>query len=237
MGCLYLVATPIGNLEDITLRALRILKEVDLVAAEDTRRTRVLLDHYGIKVPMESYHIHNEHRKTGELLRRVRGGLKLALVSDAGMPCVADPGFLMVREALALGIEPEIVPGVSSLTFAVAASGLPSDCFSFFGFLPVKQGRRRALLERIREEGRTAVLFESPFRIGRTLEEVAEVTGAETRVALLREATKMHEEVLRGSAAELCAAQAGRSWKGEFVLVLSPSEESDAKDREEFVRE
>lgn len=222
-GGLFLVATPIGNLEDITLRALRVLREADVIYAEDTRRTRILLDKYEISKHLESYHIFNEHGRTPELLARVSRGEKVVLVSDAGMPCIADPGFLLVRSAVEAGISPVIIPGVSALTFSVAASGLPSDSFSFFGFLPVKSGRRNSALLRIAEEGRTAVIFESPFRIGKLLGEIFHIMGPGTTVAVVREATKVHEEVLRGTVADVLERTAGRTWKGEIVLVVHPS--------------
>ena len=226
-GTLYIVATPIGNLEDITLRALRVLKEADLILAEDTRRTAILLQHFDIKKPLESYHIFNEHARTPALIRRIRDGLNAALVSDAGTPCIADPGFMLVRAAVEAGIEPVIIPGVSALTFSISASALPSDHFNFHGFVPVKSGRRRAELERIAADKRTAVVFESPFRIAKLLAEVAEIVGPETPLALVREATKVHEQILRGPAAQLAALAKDVNWKGECVLVI------DARDAAE----
>lgn len=223
-GKLYLISTPIGNLEDITLRALRILKEVDVIAAEDTRHTRQLLSHYDIHAKLESFHAFNEHGRAAKLAERIVDGLNLALVSDAGTPSVADPGFLLVREALQAGIEPEVIPGVSAVTFAVTASGLPVDKFSFRNFAPVKPGKRRKFFERIREIGETAFFFESPYRISKALNDIVEVIGPDTSVALVREATKMHEEILRGSAAELAALK--REWKGEFVIGIHPGENS-----------
>lgn len=228
-GGLFLVATPIGNLEDITLRALRVLREADVIYAEDTRRTRILLDKYEISKHLESYHIFNEHGRTPELLARVLRGEKVVLVSDAGMPCIADPGFLLVRSAVEVGIHPVIIPGVSALTFSVAASGLPSDSFTFCGFLPVKSGRRNSALRRIAEEGRTAVMFESPFRIGKLLGEIQDLMGPETKVAVVREATKIHEEVLRGTVADVLNQTSGRAWKGEIVLVVHPFGNSAAQ--------
>ena len=220
-GKLYLVTTPIGNLEDITLRALRVLKEVDLVAAEDTRHTRQLLSHFDIHVRLASFHAFNEHDTVAPLLEKVaRGGLSVALVSDAGTPSVADPGFLLVREALAAGIEPVVVPGVSALTFAVTASGLPVDRFSFRGFAPVKPGRRAKFFAAIRSAGETVFFFESPYRIAKTLAEIAGAVSPEARVALIREATKVHEEVVRGTAADLAALK--REWRGEFVVGVYP---------------
>ena len=227
-GALYIVTTPIGNLEDITLRALRILGEVDLIAAEDTRHTRKLLSHFDISTRMVSYHIHNEHRKTEQLLDQIDDGLKIAMVSDAGTPGIADPGFLLVREAVKRGIEPIVIPGVSSVIFAAAAAGLPIDKFSFYGFLPVKSGRKANTLKKIAEIGYTAVIFESPHRITKTLNAIANEIGPETPVAVVREATKLHEEILRGPAAELAATHAERKWKGECVIVISPVKQSSA---------
>jgi 16S rRNA (cytidine1402-2'-O)-methyltransferase len=221
-GALYIVTTPIGNLEDITLRALRILGEVDLIAAEDTRHTRKLLSHFEISTRMVSYHTHNEHRKTEQLLDQVVDGVKIAMVSDAGTPGIADPGFLLVREAVKRGIEPIIIPGVSSLTFAAAAAGLPIDKFSFYGFLPIKQGKKANTLRQIADSGQTGIIFESPHRITKTLNAIANEIGEETPVAVVREATKLYEEILRGSAAELAAANSERKWKGECVIVISP---------------
>lgn len=221
-GTLYIVSTPIGNLEDITLRALRVLREVDLIAAEDTRHTRQLLTHFDIHAKLESFHIFNEHDRAAALAERVASGLNVALVSDAGTPSVADPGFLLVREARKCGVEPVIVPGVSAVTFAVTASGLPVDRFSFRNFAPVKPGRRRKFFESIRDAGETCFFFESPYRVGRALNDLAEVVGETAEVALVREATKLHEEILRGTAAEL--AMLKREWKGEFVIGVHPPE-------------
>jgi len=227
-GALYLVATPIGNLEDITLRALRTLKECDVVFAEDTRRTRILLDRYEIRKRLESYHAFNERGRTPELISRALAGEKVAVVTDAGTPCVADPGFLLVREALKAGLAPEIIPGVSSLTFAIAASGLPSERFAFYGFLPVKSGRRGECLSMIAAEDKSAVIFESPFRVAKLLGELAERLPGDTQAAVVREATKIHEEILRGPISELAALAAKRTWKGECVVVVSKRSEQDA---------
>lgn len=220
-GKLYLVGTPIGNLEDMTYRAVRILGEVGLIAAEDTRRTKKLLDHFDIKTRMISYHSHNEHKKTEGLIEQVLNGESIALVSDAGMPCIADPGFLIAREAVKHGIEPIVIPGVSSLTFAAAACAIPVETFTFYGFLPVKSGRRKAVLDRIVEEGRTAFVFESPYRIEKLLKAVDQ-HHPELTVILVREATKIYEEVVRGTASEILKAKGEAKWKGEFVVVLSP---------------
>ena len=222
-GKLYLVSTPIGNLEDITLRALNVLKSVDLIAAEDTRHTRQLLSHFDIHTKLVSFHAFNEHRKAEGLIAQILGGLKVASVSDAGTPSIADPGFFLVREAVRNGIVPEVIPGVSALTFAATASALPVDKFAFFGFPPVKSGRRRKFFEAIRAEGKTVFFFESPHRIAKTLPELAEIVGSDAQVAIIREATKLHEEVLRGSAAELAAIASGRQWRGEFVIGVHPA--------------
>lgn len=222
-GQLYVVSTPIGNLEDITLRALRILKEVDIIAAEDTRHTRQLLSHFEIHCRrLESCHSFNEHDKVDKLLDEVENGLSLALVSDAGTPSVADPGFLLVRSALERGLEPIVVPGVSAVTFSVTASGLPVDTFTFRNFAPVKPGKKGKFLESILADTRTSFFFESPFRIGRTLKELAEISP-EAKVAVIREATKLHEEILRGTAAEVAALD--RQWKGEIVVGVYPAAE------------
>ena len=223
-GMLYVVSTPIGNLEDITLRALRVLKEVDIVAAEDTRHTRQLLSHFEIHCRrLESCHSFNEHDKVDKLLDEVENGLSLALVSDAGTPSVADPGFLLVRSALERGLEPVVIPGVSAVTFSVTASGLPVDSFTFRNFAPVKPGKKGKFLESILNDSRTSFFFESPFRIGRTLKELAAISP-DARVAVIREATKLHEEIIRGSAAELAALD--RQWKGEIVVGVSPNREN-----------
>lgn len=221
-GALFLVATPIGNLEDMTIRALNTLKECDVIYAEDTRRTKILLDKFDIHKKLESYHIFNEHGKASVIIKRVLDGEKAALVTDAGMPCIADPGFLLVREAVKEGIEPVIVPGVSSLTFTVAASALPSDRFAFYGFLPVKSGRRSAAIREIAKEGKSVVVFESPYRVGKLLKELASVMGEDTLCAVVREATKVHEEVLRGTLGEVMERTKERNWKGECIVMVGP---------------
>lgn len=219
-GKLYIVSTPIGNLEDITLRALRILKEVEIIAAEDTRHTRQLLSHFEIHGSrLVSCHAFNEHSKVDQLLDEVENGASLALVSDAGTPSVADPGFLLVRSALKRDLEPVVIPGVSALTFSVTASGLPVDSFSFRNFAPVKPGKRGKFFESILSGERTSFFFESPFRIARTLSELAAI-APDAEVAVIREATKLHEEILRGTAAELAALK--RDWKGEIVVGVHP---------------
>jgi 16S rRNA (cytidine1402-2'-O)-methyltransferase len=218
-GTLYLVATPIGNLEDITHRALRILSEVDLVAAEDTRHTRRLLDHFGVSVPVTSLFEHNERTRVPGLVRKLKEGLSVALVTDAGSPGVADPGFPLVRAAVAQGVRVESIPGPSAAIAALQVSGLPTDAFTFVGFLPVKAGARRRRLEELHERRETVVAFESPHRIDACLAELEALWG-ERPVALARELTKTFEEVLRGTAREVRAALTPERRRGEMVLVL-----------------
>ena len=216
---LYLVATPIGNLEDITLRAIRVLRECDVIAAEDTRHTGVLLKHLGIQKPMISYHAHNEARRTQEIVERLGRGEKAALVTDAGSPGISDPGARVVRAALAAGFKVEPVPGACALVAALTASGLPTDEFQFVGFLPHKSGQRRNELERLKSIAGTLVLYESPFRIEKLL---GELTGVmpDRPVVLARELTKKFEEFLRGTPAELLSQLANRSIQGEFVVLV-----------------
>jgi 16S rRNA (cytidine1402-2'-O)-methyltransferase len=217
-GGLVVCPTPIGNLEDITLRTLSALREADVVACEDTRRTRVLLDRYGVKARLVSYHEHNEERRAAELVKRMEGGDKVALVSDAGMPLVSDPGFVLVRACIAAGLPVEVLPGPSAAIAALVASGLPADRWRFAGFLPRKKGELRRLLE---EPGGTLVAFESPRRAPATLGVLAEL-DPERPVALARELTKVHEEVVRGTAAELAERYSGSPPKGEVALVIGP---------------
>lgn len=226
-GKLYLVSTPIGNLADITLRALEVLKSVDLIAAEDTRHTRQLLTHFDIHTRLISYHAYNEHARTAGLLAEIESGVSIAVVSDAGTPAIADPGFMLVREAVRAGIEPVIIPGVSALTFAATAAALPVDRFAFYGFPPVKSGRKRQFFERIAAEDKTVFVYESPHRIAGTLALIAEVLGPETPLALIREATKIHEECLRGTAGELAAQAAAKPLRGELVIAVSPRRGGD----------
>jgi 16S rRNA (cytidine1402-2'-O)-methyltransferase len=227
-GRLVVCPTPIGNLEDITLRALSALRDADVVACEDTRRTRVLLDRYGVKARLVSYHEHNEKARAAELVERMRSGDVVALVSDAGMPLVSDPGYLLVRACVAAGLPVEVLPGPSAAITALVASGLPADEWHFHGFLPRKKGELREVLS---GGGGTLVAFESPRRLPATLELLAEV-DADREVAVCRELTKVHEEIVRGTAAELAARYADDPPKGEIVLVLAPpaSASSDAPD-------
>ena len=219
-GTLFLVATPIGNLEDITRRALRVLGEVDRVAAEDTRRTRRLLDHYGIAVPVESLFEHNERARVPGLIRRLEAGESLAVVTDAGSPAVADTGYPLVRAAIEAGIRVESVPGASAPIAALQVSGFPTDAFTFVGFLPVKPGARRRRLEELSLRRETVVAFESPHRIAACLADLEAVWG-ERPIALARELTKAFEEVLRGSAREVREALTEEKRRGEMALVLS----------------
>ena len=219
-GRLYVVATPIGNLEDITYRAVRVLGEVDLVACEDTRQTHKLLEHYGIRKPTVSYHEHNEAERTAELLVRLSEGAAIALVSDAGVPLVSDPGYRLVRAAVEAGIRVEPIPGPSALLAALAASGLPTDAFHFAGFLPPKTGQRARALETLRHEAATLIFYEAPHRILETLDAIEEVLGPRP-VVVAREITKLHEEFLRGSVPEVRAALAERdAVKGEITLLV-----------------
>ncbi len=220
-GTLYLVATPIGNLEDITLRALRVRRECDVVAAEDTRRSGQLLKHFGISKPLLSYFQFNEARRSEEIIERLRRGEKVALVTDAGSPGISDPGERVVRAALAAGLRVEAVPGPCALIAALTASGLPTDEFHFIGFLPHKSGQRRKQLEELKAFSGTLVLYESPYRIEKLLGELQEVFP-DRQVVLARELTKKFEEFLGGTPAELQALAQKRSLKGEFVVVVAP---------------
>lgn len=216
---IYIVPTPIGNLEDITLRALRLLKESDLILAEDTRVSRVLIQHHGITTPMESFHMHNEHAKVGQIIDKLKEGQTLALISDAGTPGIADPGFLLVREALEQGIEVQCLPGPTALIPALVQSGIPSDRFVFEGFLPPKKGRQSRLLS-LAEEERTLVFYESPHRIQKTLIQMVPLFGAHRKTAVVRELTKKFETTFRGTLEEAIPYFEAHSPKGEFVLVV-----------------
>ena len=220
-GRLIVCPTPIGNLEDVTLRVLAALREADVVACEDTRRTRVLLDRYGVKAHLVSYHEHNEEARAGELVARMRDGAVVALVSDAGMPLVSDPGFVLVRACVAAGLAVEVLPGPSAAIAALVASALPAARWRFTGFLP----RKRAELERAFGAPETLVAFESPRRVAASLEVLAAV-DPDRPVAVCRELTKVHEEVVRGTAAELAARYASEPPRGEVVLVVGPAPEA-----------
>ncbi|HTO92865.1 MAG TPA: 16S rRNA (cytidine(1402)-2'-O)-methyltransferase [Bacteroidota bacterium] len=218
-GALYVVSTPIGNLDDITLRAVHILRSVDLIAAEDTRTTRVLLDHLGIRKPLISYFSYNERRRAGELIASLRKGSSLAVVTDAGTPGISDPAYVVIREAVNAGISVIPSPGPSAVLAALVISGLPTDRFVFEGFLPVKKGRK-SRLEALAGEPRTIVIYESPHRIDKTLGEVLQFMG-DRHVALVREVTKKFEEVRRGPVSLVIAALRGRPPRGEYVLVVA----------------
>jgi len=223
-GALYVVSTPIGNLDDITLRAIKILGGVDLIAAEDTRKTKVLLDHLSIAKPLLSYYSYNEARRIPELLSHLTGGKSVAVVTDAGTPGISDPAFLLIRAAVEKEIPVIPIPGASAALAALVASGLPTERFVFEGFLPVKKGRQTKLKE-LMNERRTIILYESPFRIERTLTDIVAHFG-NRRIAVARELTKKFEEVLRGSAAEILAHVQRSRPKGEFVIVIGGIEES-----------
>src|SRR5215475_2445756 len=220
-GTLYLVATPIGNLEDITLRALRILKEADQIACEDTRHTQKLLSHYNISKPLVSYHEHNEMTRAPELVLAMEQGQQIALVSDAGMPLVSDPGYRLVTLALRHHVAVIPIPGPSALLAALSASGLPNEEFLFAGFLPARSGERRRALERLRIEDRTIILYEAPHRIEETLTDAREILG-DRPACLAREVTKLHEEFRRGTLLELAASLAERPARGEITLLIGP---------------
>ena len=222
-GTLYLVATPIGNLEDITLRALRVLRECDVVAAEDTRRTGQLLKHFEISKPLLSYFQFNEARRSEEIIEKLGRGERVALVTDAGSPGISDPGERVVKAAIGAGFRVESVPGPSALVAALTASGLPTDEFHFIGFLPHKSGQRRNKLESLKTSDGTLVLYESPYRIEKLLGELKEVFPEQT-VVLARELTKKFEEYLRGKPAELLEVTKKRSLKGEFVVMVGSAE-------------
>ena len=221
---LYVVATPIGNLEDVTLRALRVLREVDLIAAEDTRHTRKLLSFYDIGTPVTSYHERNERAKAPALARRLEAGEDIALVSDAGTPTISDPGYHLIRAAAERGVAVTPVPGVSAATAALSVCGLATDRFVFQGFLPARKGRRREVLRQLADDDRTIVFYEAPHRIRAALSDMQEVLG--DRDAMVgRELTKVHEELLRGKLSELGARLADAGAKGEFVVVITGREE------------
>ena len=219
-GTLYIVSTPIGNLDDITLRALKTLRHVDLIAAEDTRRTRKLLSHFDIHTPLVSYFEHNELKKLDKLLSHMKRGKEIALVSDAGTPGISDPGYRLVQQAIERGIPVIPIPGPSAVIAALSISGLPTDSFIFAGFLPKKGGKRRKLLEKLGDLDGTSILYESPHRLMRTLEDLLEVCG-DRQIVITRELTKAFEETIRGSIREAINTLEGRRIKGEVTIVLA----------------
>ena len=224
MGKLFVVPTPVGNLEDMTFRAIRTLKEVDLILAEDTRTSSVLLKHFEIKKSMISHHKFNEHKTVENIVNRLKGGENIALISDAGTPGISDPGFLVVRECVRNGIEVQCLPGATAFVPALVSSGLPNDRFCFEGFLPQKKGRMTRLLS-LQEEHRTMIFYESPYRLVKTLSQFVEYFGAERQVAVCREISKMHEECVRGSLSEVVGHFKANEPRGEIVVVLSGKED------------
>jgi len=236
IGTLYVVATPLGNLEDITFRAIRVLREVGVIACEDTRRTVKLLNRYEIRTPMAVFHDYNKARAGAGLLRRLREGMNVALVSDAGTPAISDPGYELVRDAVAAGIHVEVVPGPSALISALVVSALPTDHFAFEGFLPNRPGRRRKALSSLAHETRTMIFYESPQRVSAFLADASEVFG-DRRACVVRELTKVHEEILRGTLPELAAEMAGReSVLGEITVVVAGASRTVELSVEEIVR-
>jgi len=235
---LYLVGTPIGNLEDITFRALRVLKQADVIAAEDTRHTGKLLQHFQIKTPQISYHDHNTQQRIPQLVARLEKGEAIALVTDAGMPGISDPGYELVCACVEAGITVVPIPGPSAVVAAVAAAGLPCDRFTFEGFLPVKGKSRKARIEALKEEARTAVFYESPHRILKTLTELAAALGSDREVAIARELTKRYEEFWRGTVGDAIAHYKTTPPKGEFTLLIAPAPEfSRSLSTEEIIAE
>lgn len=223
MGTLYLVPTPVGNLEDITQRALRVLRDADLILAEDTRTSGILLKHFDIKNPMLSYHKFNEHRTVQGIVERLLAGQTIALVSDAGTPGISDPGFLLAREAIKEGIEVITLPGPTALIPALVSSGLPCDRFCFEGFLPQKKGRQTRI-EALRDEPRTMIFYESPHRIAKTLSQFIDVFGPDRQASVCREISKVHEESVRGTLQELLQHFTQNEPRGEFVIVVAGKE-------------
>jgi 16S rRNA (cytidine1402-2'-O)-methyltransferase len=219
MSKLYIIPTPIGNLEDITLRAIRLLKEVNLVLAEDTRTSNKLFAKYNIETPLASFHMHNEHEVLSKYIARLKEGECFALISDAGTPAISDPGFLLVRECVKEGIEVDCLPGATAFVPAVVNSGLPNDKFVFEGFLPVKKGRQTRL-KILSDEARTMVFYESPHRLVKTLQQFVEYFGADRKVSVSREISKMFEETIRGASAEVVLHFEHKKPKGEFVIVV-----------------
>ena len=229
---LYIVPTPIGNLEDITLRAINVLKNVDVVLAEDTRTSGQLLKHLGISKPMHSYHIHNEHQTVTRVVERILKGETMALVSDAGTPGISDPGFLLIREAIANDVPIVSLPGATAFVPALVNSGLPCNEFSFYGFLPQKKGRQTRLKMLAKEE-KTFILYESPFRLVKLLQELKEHLGQERRASVSRELTKMFEETKRGNMNELIAFYTSKTVKGEIVVVVQGNKNIEAGETDE----
>ncbi len=220
MAKLYLVPTPIGNLSDMTFRAVEILKSVDLILAEDTRVSGILLKHYGIETPMQSYHQHNEHLQTNSLVRQIQNGKEMAIITDAGTPGISDPGFLLSRACVAEGIQIECLPGATAFVPALVNSGLPNDKFVFEGFLPAKKGRQKRL-KLLAEEERTMVFYESPYKILKTLKQFTDCFGEDRQASISREISKLYEETVRGTLTEVISHFETKKPKGEFVIVVA----------------
>ena len=235
MGILYIVPTPVGNMEDMTFRAVRILKEVDLVLAEDTRTSGILLKHYDIKNNLMSHHKFNEHGTSAGIVSRLLAGENVALISDAGTPGISDPGFFLVREAVRAGVEVQCLPGATAFVPALVSSGLPCDRFAFEGFLPQKKGRQTKL-ESLKEEERTMIFYESPYRLVKTLQQFAETYGGERQVSVCREISKVHEESVRGTLDEVIAHFKEKEPKGEIVIILAGCDEKPKTSKKELYK-
>ena len=234
MGILYIVPTPVGNMEDITLRAIRILKEADLILAEDTRTSGILLKHFEIKNNLMSHHKFNEHGTSAGIVERLQAGQTVALISDAGTPGISDPGFFLVREAVKSGITVQCLPGATAFVPALVASGLPDDRFCFEGFLPPKKGRATRL-EGLKDEVRTMIFYESPYRLVKTLQQFSDVFGAERQVSVCREISKIHEESVRGELQEVIQHFTDVDPRGEIVIVLAGKNTKEHKNKEENI--
>lgn len=230
-GILHIVPTPVGNLEDMTFRAIRVLKEADLILAEDTRTSAVLMKHYDIHTPMRSHHRNNEHRAVEGLVEEIAGGKDVALVSDAGTPGISDPGFMLARACRDAGLEVECLPGPTAFVPALVASGLPCDRFCFEGFLPLRKGRATRLAE-LAAERRSVIIYESPLRLARTLRQLAEAFGPERPAAVCREISKLHEEIRRDTLGNLSAHYEANQARGEIVIITAPAEKGVEKDSE-----
>ena len=235
MGILYIVPTPVGNMEDMTFRAVRILKEVDLVLAEDTRTSGILLKHYDIKNNLMSHHKFNEHGTSAGVVSRLLAGENVALISDAGTPGISDPGFFLVREAVRAGVEVQCLPGATAFVPALVSSGLPCERFAFEGFLPQKKGRQTKL-ESLKEEERTMIFYESPYRLVKTLQQFAETYGGERQVSVCREISKVHEESVRGTLDEVIAHFKEKEPKGEIVIILAGCDEKPKTSKKELYK-
>lgn len=230
MGILYVVPTPVGNMEDMTFRAIRILKEADLVLAEDTRTSGVLLKHYDIQNHLISHHKFNEHGTSAGIVERLKAGATVALISDAGTPGISDPGFFLVREAVRAGVEVQCLPGATAFVPALVSSGLPCDRFAFEGFLPPKKGRQTKL-DSLKEEPRTMIFYESPYRLLKTLQQLAEVMGADRQASVCREISKVHEESVRGTLEEVIAHFTETEPRGEIVIIVAGFDAKEQKNK------